>query len=367
MGDVIGDITNPFGVFGDEPSAPNAPNVNNTIRQQEQFNRLFQFTPNGNIEYGTIGDDGQFVAREGAQAIRQTESPFQEQFRTGREELALGLLGNIARPENFQDFRSARDIESNLQTPLLGDFADDASRIEQETFEAGQRRLDPIVQQEREDLVQNLADRGIPLSSEAGQKELNRFDQSVGDRRQDLAFGAIDAGRVEQDRLSKLTAALRGQEVNEQLSLANLEQQQRAQQFGELGALSGFSAPFQPLNAPSIDVAGIINQGYANQLGQANFQQGQFDQRRSFVGDMAQTGATAFALSDKNLKENISYHSTKNGYKLYDFNYKGDSVRYRGVMAQDVKKIKPEAVVTMDNGYMGVIYDMLGLKMEVVT
>jgi hypothetical protein len=348
------------------PKAPAAPDTASTIAQQKQATQLFQRTPQGNLDYGTIDENGNFVPREGAEGVQVTESPFQQQFREGREGLALDLLGNID-TANLTDFRSAGDIEGGLQTPLLGDFADDALRIERETFEAGKKRLDPVVEQERRDLVQTLADRGIPLSSEAAQKELNRFDQSLGDRQSDLAFRSIDAGRQEQNRLASLTAALRGQEVNEGLAFSNLEQQQRAQEFGEIGALGGFAAPFQPFNAPTVDVASIINQGYANQMGQANFQQGQINQKRQFVGDLVGTGATALAtFSDFRIKENITYHGEKNGHKLYDFTYKGGDTKYRGVMAQEVKDYMPEAVTVMNNGFYGVYYDKLGLEMEVV-
>ena len=171
--------------------------------------QITQITPTGTLRFGTIGPGGEFIPTEGAQALQIDETAFQELFRTGREDLALGLLESLG--ADLGDFRTAADIEAGLQTPLLGDFSQEALRIEQETFEAAQRRLEPIIEQERRDLVQNLADRGIPLSSEAAQKELNRFDQSVSDRLQNAAFTAIGAGRAEQDRLAQLTAQLRGQ------------------------------------------------------------------------------------------------------------------------------------------------------------
>jgi len=366
MGDVFSPVSGIVDDLFGGTDAPQAPNVGSTIEQQKQATQLFQITPQGTLEFGTIGEGGEFIPREGAEGVKITESDFQKAFREGSEGIALDLLGQLT-GQDLGEFRTASDIESGLQTPLLGDFADDALRIEKETFEAGQRRLDPIIEQERRDLIQTLADRGIPLSSEAAQKELTRFDQSVGDRQQDLAFGAIEAGRVEQNRLASLTAALRGQEVNEQLALSNLEQQQRAQQFGEIGALGGFAAPFQPFNAPTVDVASIINQGFANQLGTANFQEGQRQANLQFIGDIVSSaGQAAAAGSDYRLKENIKQVGNKNGYKLYDFNYKGDDTRYRGVMAQDVMEITPEAVTVMGNGYYGVYYNKLGLEMEVV-
>jgi hypothetical protein len=52
-----------------------------------------------------------------------------------------------------------------------------------------------------------------------------------------------------------------------------------------------------------------------------------------------------------------------NGLPLYTFKYIGGDAVYRGVMAQDVLKILPEAVSVMPNGYLAVHYDMLGMEM----
>lgn len=77
------------------------------------------------------------------------------------------------------------------------------------------------------------------------------------------------------------------------------------------------------------------------------------------------------AASDIRIKENIKpVGRLANGLTQYEFNYKpefGDpSIRYRGVMAQDVEQIRPEAVGVMPNGYKYVNYDMIGTRMEAV-
>lgn len=61
----------------------------------------------------------------------------------------------------------------------------------------------------------------------------------------------------------------------------------------------------------------------------------------------AGAAAGAVALSDKKLKENIEYtgEKTKEGIPIAEYNYKGGPQRFRGVIAQDVEKIKPSAVV----------------------
>lgn len=71
-------------------------------------------------------------------------------------------------------------------------------------------------------------------------------------------------------------------------------------------------------------------------------------------------------LSDRRLKENIKTVGIEKGFPVYTYNYKGGRKRFKGVMAQDVEGIMPEAVVTTINGYKAVNYDVIGLKMEAV-
>jgi len=79
-------------------------------------------------------------------------------------------------------------------------------------------------------------------------------------------------------------------------------------------------------------------------------------------------GAAASYYSDRRLKDNIEFagvdHDT--GLNLYDFNYKWNPKRFRGVMAQEVKEMYPEAVYNSGAGWMGVYYDMLGIEMKEV-
>ena len=71
--------------------------------------------------------------------------------------------------------------------------------------------------------------------------------------------------------------------------------------------------------------------------------------------------------SDIKTKENINkVGKSPQGHNIYEFNYIGDTQRYRGVMAQDVVKIHPMAVEVMDDGYLGVKYDMIDVNMEEV-
>lgn len=68
-------------------------------------------------------------------------------------------------------------------------------------------------------------------------------------------------------------------------------------------------------------------------------------------------------FSDRRLKENIKHIGNKNGHNLYKFNYKGNNKKYIGVMADEVKKIDPDAVIEVDN-YMMVNYSKIGIDLE---
>jgi hypothetical protein len=69
---------------------------------------------------------------------------------------------------------------------------------------------------------------------------------------------------------------------------------------------------------------------------------------------------------DIELKENVEEVGVSpQGYKIYEFNYKGQDVRFRGAMAQDVVQKNPMAV-GIDQNYLTVDYSKIDVKMEVV-
>jgi len=69
--------------------------------------------------------------------------------------------------------------------------------------------------------------------------------------------------------------------------------------------------------------------------------------------------------SDVRLKENITKTGvSKSGIPTYTFNYKNDNQLWSGTMAQDLLNMgREDAVVTMENGYYGVDYNMIDVDM----
>lgn len=123
---------------------------------------------------------------------------------------------------------------------------------------------------------------------------------------------------------------------------------------------------------------GLIMQGQGMQLqGLGNVAQMQTNAYNSALASNAQEsaglmsglgmlgGAAIGKWSDRRLKENIiAVGEYLNGLTKYEFNYIGDDVRYRGVMAQDVLEVAPEAVIEMNTGMYAVDYQKLGIEME---
>jgi hypothetical protein len=139
----------------------------------------------------------------------------------------------------------------------------------------------------------------LPLSYQAGQQQLG------------LGLGAIGSAVP--------------QMINPDAG-ANLGMQQRAQQ---------------------------VAAGGANAQAQAGYTSGIFQGLGAIGGGIAMA-------SDLRLKEDINHVGfTQGGLPIYTYRYIGGKQKYRGVMAQDVLRKQPEAVIKDDSGYFAVDYSQI--------
>lgn len=84
------------------------------------------------------------------------------------------------------------------------------------------------------------------------------------------------------------------------------------------------------------------------------------------AGGAAGGAGAAAAASDRRLKEGIVPMGQENGHNIYAFRYIGQPETYIGVMADEVLKTHPEAVVVAQNGYHAVYYDKIGVKFRLL-
>ncbi|MFB9149607.1 tail fiber domain-containing protein [Roseovarius ramblicola] len=89
-----------------------------------------------------------------------------------------------------------------------------------------------------------------------------------------------------------------------------------------------------------------------------------------FIAALAMTGGSSGAMmshyyvaSDEALKTDIKRVGTsEQGFGIYEFRYKGQPQRLRGAMAQDVMRLRPEAVRRHENGYLMVDYGQIDVR-----
>lgn len=139
--------------------------------------------------------------------------------------------------------------------------------------------------------------------------------------------------------------------LNSAMSAGNQYSQAFGQgaQYGIQGAQMGIQGAGQILNAQT---------SYAN----ANRDEG-LD-----VGSLLAGGAKAYTafMSDRRLKTNIVFvgKDPASGFNLYEYQYTFlPGKTFRGVMADEVKEVMPEAVFTDSEGFMAVNYGMIGAEM----
>lgn len=155
-----------------------------------------------------------------------------------------------------------------------------------------------------------------------------------------------------------------------------------------LGKLSGLNALYQGYsNAAGNQLAGgqVLDQNAQNKLDAERDKWTETDNQgwtrlgllqSAMAGAAGNYGTTTGSqkssskgfnlLSDIRAKENIVPVGERNGFKLYEWNYIGQPQRYRGVMAQDLLSIKPDAVELGADGLYRVDYSKIGFEMEAV-
>lgn len=281
-------------------SAPPPPDPGQLAQQQAQANRITQYTPQGTLQFGTVGNQGQFMPSTGGSASQLTESPFQQRYRSGMEDLALTAQTTAApRLQNlplspidttqFPERRFNIDFSNVNAVPSSNDFSADAERVEKATFDRSLGLLNPQFEQQQRKLDTRLVNSGLPTNSEAYGTAMGNFQRGRDDTLSRLAMDAVGAGRAEQSRLFGQALTGRQAQIGDQLTDANLQNAQRAGaineqqslrtgELGEIAAMLGLQ-PVNPVQAQSffapspIDVTGPANLAYQGALNNYNNQQ----------------------------------------------------------------------------------------------
>ena len=126
--------------------------------------------------------------------------------------------------------------------PGMEQFRPDMASLENATYQRGFNRIDPYLQDQQQAISQRLVNSGLPVGSEAYNREMNRFEQSRGDQLENLALSSVGAGRQEHSRLTGLAAALQGQDFGQQLAGRQFDASESGRKFGEVLGSNQFNA-----------------------------------------------------------------------------------------------------------------------------
>ena len=341
--------------LGPAPSAPAAPDYRaaavetaqgniDAARQATAANRVNQVTPYGNLNYAITGAD---PYGNPTWTATQTLSPAQQQLLDYQNQTSLGL-GQLAG-------KGLGYVSNMLETPF------DVSKLPSTGFnpsqtyqEAYMQRLAPQLQMGREQLAQDLANKGIDIGSKAYENAM----RMQGQRENDLLLGATTQGFGvgQQARQSALQEqAYRRNEPLNTLSAVRTGAQVQGPQFVNSAQQATTAGP---------DILGAAQMGYNAQMGDFNAQQAA---QANLNQGLFSLGGAAL-MSDIRAKENIKAIGVMdNGLTLYSFEYidevkshplAGDGIHV-GVMAQEVEQVFPYAVKTLDDGYKVVDYGLL--------
>ena len=252
---------------------------------------------------------------------RQIYDPLTNTIRIEESEFQAGQRG---RQEAL-----ARSLSEQLQGVELSDTDPEAR------FEQGRQLLEPAFTEQREQLEQSLADRGIPAGSEAYARELNRLESSQGRQLQQLSFESVQTAEAQRSARFNELASLLGNA-----------------QVGGVG-FGQFQPQFSGLDLFGAEQAGL-NRAFE---GEQMRKQRSADKRNAMIGALGNLGGAGIsAFSDERLKENIhKLGESPSGLGIYQFSYIGEESKtpnHIGTMAQEVLKINPDAVSKKDGYYM---------------
>jgi hypothetical protein len=273
----------------------------------------------------------------------------------------------------------AGPIQSSVGSPDTGQAVQDAG---QAAYDAETQYLDPQWRQASEQEQSQLANQGLNPNSAAWQTAMQQFGDQENQAYQGALNAAVGAGDAEQNTLfgqqlqsGEFANSAQGQAYNQALvdaQLNNASQQTAGQEsayaqqlpINEFDALmsSGQVAlpqagQYTPAQAGMTNVLGAYE--LAGQQAQQAYQDNMANYGAS-LGGLFNLGSAALTASDRRLKRDvrrIGRHA--NGVALYAWRYRWDrpgAPERLGVMADELRAVRPDLVITTPSGFLAVNY-----------
>lgn len=317
------------------PSAPAAPDYKGAAEATAAGNRVNQYTPYGSLVYSQSGKDAQ-----GNPIYDQTVnlSPVGQKLLDAQNSTSLGLAGLQG-----QGLNAVKGLFGNL--PSASQLTPGPINPGQTAQDAILSRVNPMLDRQQDRMNNQLANQGIGIGSEAYSNAQKDFGQQANDAYSQAALQGINVGQQ-----------ARQQGMNEQ----GFYSQMPINLLNAVRTGSQVSNPTFGATAPGANYSGAAGQQGQSNLNQFNAQTGQYN---SMLGGLMNLGGMALFGSDEGIKQDIRKVSDDpRGFGVYEFFYKPEHRDtwghglHIGVIAQEVQRVRPEAVHRHPDGYLMVDY-----------
>ncbi len=351
---------------GKRPKTPDPKVVSDLQTQSNQqtaaynaaMNRVDTYTPLGSSTFSQTGTDasGAPLYRQDVTLTPEAQANYEQQLRQNTDlgRVATQMLGQV-------EGAYARPLDTSAAPQLFG--ADDLLSARQQAQDAIYNRqaayLDPQWANRDTAFRSQMANQGIVEGSEAWRAALDDQNRARSFDYSQARNDAISGGAAETAMLADLSRGNRAQTLQELYAA-------RAQPMNEFNSLRSSSQVDMPQfdgaaqsNMANTDVAGNYWNAFDAQMAKYNAaQQGANNLMSGVFGlGSAVLSNPALKFSDERLKENIEpIGALPDGTMAYEYSYRGDPTRHAGVMAQEVERTQPGAVVTHPSGYKMVDY-----------
>lgn len=243
---------------------------------------------------------------------------------------------------------------------LAGQRGQDAAYAAQTQY------LDPRFSQGQTSLESQLANQGLTPGSQAYDNAMKNFNLSKNQAYSDAANQSILTGQQIGTQMLQNELATAGQKANllgqqgaNYGQMANLAQLPFSQLATLAGLVPGNTGTAQAATSPA-NIAQAMQNQYAGQMNQYNTGVASANSTMGGLFGLGGAGLMALALSDRRTKTDIeAIGPAGDGMTFYRFRYRTDppgTVR-QGLMADEVKRVRPDAVVRHPSGFDLVNYD----------
>jgi hypothetical protein len=385
-------------VYGADPNAPGGYSQTTSLSPSEQ--RTYDLSKQA--ENAALGLAGQQIGRVGDALATPLNMDGLPELRGGGQITArvLGL-------QPGQGLQSTFDPGQAVQGSVGGDLEAARKAMTDAVYGQATSRLDPMWQQREDQARARLANQGLTEGSTAYDTALANLGRDRNDAYNQAAYSSIGAGeqaaqalfgrQLSQGQFANQAAgqmyeqnrglAQFGNDVQQQgwdQSLQQIQAQIAAGQFANQARQQGMQERAYLQNQPINQFSALLGSGQVGMPQGVQYTPSQVaptdvvgsyalktqadqaaanrraQQSSGLMGGLFSLGSAAIMASDERLKKEVKKVGERpDGIGVYEYRYKAGGPKQLGVLAQEVRKVRPDAVRKTSDGYLAVDYGAL--------